>query len=131
MKTNKAKKIRMNTSNIGYMTQNEDKQSKKIKNEHGQHWVHDTEWWQTKNTYRKLIIKIHLDTSPMRIMVVDCLLQGEYFGPFPFWCCLTSCHQYISYIHDENRCTNNKPYISNKYIYRPMFWLQQGQISRW
>ena len=19
-----------------------------IKNEHGQHWVHDTEWWQTK-----------------------------------------------------------------------------------
>ena len=39
----KAKKIRMNTDNIGYMTQNEDKQSKKNKNEHGQHWVHDTE----------------------------------------------------------------------------------------
>ena len=43
MKTNKAKKIRMNTNNIGYMTQNDDKQSKKNKNEHEQHWVHDTE----------------------------------------------------------------------------------------
>ena len=35
MMTNKAKKIRMNTNNIGYMTQNDDK--------HEQHWVHDTE----------------------------------------------------------------------------------------
>ena len=35
--------IRMNTGDIGYMTQNEDKQRKKNKNEHGQHWVHDTE----------------------------------------------------------------------------------------
>ena len=42
MKTNKEKKIRMNTVNIGYMTQNDDKQRKK-KNEHGQHWVHHTE----------------------------------------------------------------------------------------
>jgi hypothetical protein len=33
----KQKKIRMNTDNIGYMTQNEDKQSKQNKNEHGQH----------------------------------------------------------------------------------------------
>ena len=43
MMTNKAKKIRMNTDDIGYMTQNDDKQSKKNKNEHGRHWVHDTE----------------------------------------------------------------------------------------
>jgi Mg2+/Co2+ transporter CorB len=34
MKTNKANKIRMNTGDIRYMTQNEDKQSKKNKNEH-------------------------------------------------------------------------------------------------
>jgi hypothetical protein len=38
-----SKKIRMNTDNSGYMTQNDDKQSKKYKNEHGQQWVHDTE----------------------------------------------------------------------------------------
>jgi hypothetical protein len=37
MKTNKAQKVRMNTDNIGYMTQNEEKKSKKNKNEHGQH----------------------------------------------------------------------------------------------
>ena len=43
MMTNKAKKIRMNTNNIGYMTHNDDKQSQKNKNEHEQHWVHDTE----------------------------------------------------------------------------------------
>ena len=49
MMTNKAKKIRMNTNNIGYMTQNEDKQSKKNKNEHEQHWVHDTEKQSKKN----------------------------------------------------------------------------------
>ena len=42
MMTNKAKKVRMNTDNIRYMEPNEDKQSKKNKNEHGQHWVHDT-----------------------------------------------------------------------------------------
>jgi hypothetical protein len=35
-------------NNIGYMTKNEEKQSKKNKNENGQHWVHDTEWGQTK-----------------------------------------------------------------------------------
>ena len=37
------KKKRMNTDNIGYMKHNEDKQGHKNKNEHGQHWVHDTE----------------------------------------------------------------------------------------
>jgi hypothetical protein len=39
----KQQQLRMNTVNIGYMTQNDDKQSKKNKNEHGRHWVHDTE----------------------------------------------------------------------------------------